>query len=391
METKYVTRTLDLKPLLLSRSLFLFGPRQSGKSTYIANQLDLPIAKTYNLLDRALFARFSADPTRMRQEIESLGLSNCLIVIDEIQKCPALLDEVHLLIEQRHIRFLLTGSSARALRRAGTNLLGGRARDRVMHPLTYAELRDVGFDLLKSMNRGLIPFHYFSDAPEEDLRSYVGRYLTEEIAAEGIARNIPAFSRFLEVAAVCNAQMINYSAVAADAQVNRHTVVNYFQILKDTLLGFELLPYTKTKKRKAIMTPKFYFFDMGVVAALRGLTQISDASSDFGQFFEHFVFCELRAFVDYVIPGASLCYWRSTSNMEVDFVLNGKLAIEVKATKRASHSDLKGLKALQEEGLFSKFILVCREPARRIDNGILIMPWRDFLDELWFNKNFIDL
>lgn len=388
MYNQYIKRWLELSPLLQSRSVFLFGPRQLGKSSYLSNQLNLPIAKIYNLLDRSLFSRLAANPSRMRQEIEALDLRDCIVVIDEIQKCPALLDEVHLLIEERNIRFLLTGSSARALRRVGTNLLGGRARDRVMHPFVYAELRDVGFDLLKAMNRGLIPSHYFSDAPEEDLRSYVGRYLTEEIAAEGIARNIPAFARFLEVAAVCNAQMINYSTVAADAQVNRHTAVNYFQILKDTLLAFELAPFTKTLKRKAISTPKFYFFDMGIVAGLRGLPAINEASADFGPFFEHFIFGELRAFIDYVRPSLTLHYWRSTSNMEVDFILGGHLAIEVKSTQRVSQADLKGLRALREENLCSRYLLVCRESERRMEDGILILPWRDFLESLWMKKEF---
>ncbi len=257
----YLRRVLEISPLLEDTSVFLFGPRQTGKSSYIANQLSEPPALVYNLLDRGLLLRLMADPTAMRQEILARNLRSSLVCIDEVQKLPELLDEVHLLIEERRIRFLLTGSSARKLRRSGTNLLGGRGRDRVMHPFVYPEVRDHGFSLDRMMHAGLLPPHFLSRNPDEDLAAYVDRYLTEEIAAEGAARNLPAFARFLRTAATMNTRMVNYTNVANDAQVPRQTVQLWFQILQDALVAFELGPFTKTVKRKAISTSKLYFFD----------------------------------------------------------------------------------------------------------------------------------
>lgn len=386
MSMIYIPRYLKIAPLLSKGTVFLFGPRQTGKSTYIRHEI-LPIAvKTYSLLDHGLLHRFKADPTRLRQEVEAEGWRDCVIVIDEVQKCPELLDEVHHLIEERGIRFLLTGSSARSLKRTGVNLLGGRGRDRAFHPFVYQELIDSGFSLNQAMKNGLIPNHYFADDADDLLQSYVSRYLADEIIAEGASRNIPAFSRFLEVAAACNSQQLDYTSVASDAGVSRQTVQNYFQILKDTLLGYELPAWVGSTKRKAMATPKFYFFDMGVVRALRRLESISEASKDFGDFFEHFLFLELRAWIDYTMPSRTLHYWRSTSTFEVDFILDSKIAIEVKSTQQVSQKHFKGLKALQEEGAFEKYILVCREKEKRLVDGLYIYPWEVFLKELWDGK-----
>jgi uncharacterized protein len=379
----YVPRTLDLAPLLAESTVFLLGPRQTGKSSYLREQLGDKIALTFNLLDRGLLLRLMADPILMRQEIDALGLRRAVVCIDEIQKCPQLLDEVQLLIEERGLRFLLTGSSARKLRRAGTNLLGGRGRDRRMHPFSYWEVREHGFDLRRALNHGLIPGHYFASDPEDALDAYVSRYLTEEVAAEGIARNIPAFARFLQVAATANAQLVNAASIGSDAKVPRQTVQNYFQILRDTLLGYDLEPYAKTVKRKAIGTPKFYFFDLGVVRALRRLKPITQANTEFGEFFEHFIFLELRAWIDARSPRTPLHYWRSTSGFEVDFLLDERVAIEVKATARAADKHLKGLRALGEEGGLARRILVCQERRPRRLDGIDILPWATFLEELW--------
>lgn len=379
----YINRYLDILPLLEKGTVFLFGPRQTGKSTYIRHEI-LPIAvKSYSLLDHGLLHRFKADPTRLRQEVEAQGWNDCVIIIDEVQKCPELLDEVHHLIEERRIRFLLTGSSARSLKRSGVNLLGGRGRDRAFHPFVYHELVVSGFSLDRAMRNGLIPNHYFADDADDLLQSYVSRYLAEEIIAEGASRNIPAFARFLEVAAACNSQQLDYTSVASDAGVSRQTVQNYFQILKDTLLGYELPAWVGGTKRKAMTTPKFYFFDMGVVRSLLRLESISEASKDFGDFFEHFLFLELRAWIDYTKPSRTLHYWRSTSAFEVDFILDGRIAIEVKSTQQASPKHFKGLKALQEESGFEKYILVCREKEKRLVDGIYIYPWEIFLKELW--------
>jgi predicted AAA+ superfamily ATPase len=251
-----------------------------------------------------------------------------------------------------------------------------------MRPLTWLEL-GADFDLFKAFRRGLIPSHWLSDDPDDDLDSYVGRYLTEEIAAEGISRNIPAFSRFLAAATVANAQEINYSAVASDAGVARQTVQAWFAVLEDTLLGEQMEPFTKTVKRKAIERAKFYFFDMGVVRALRGFPVVTEGSSDVGLFFEHFIYMELAAWRDYRSPRTKIRYWRSTSGFEVDFILGDTVAIEVKSTTRVDDRDLRGLRALREEGLMSSYIVVCRESAPRRLDGIDILPWETFLARLW--------
>ena len=285
----FVPRRLDLERLLARRSVMLFGPRQTGKSTYVRRQLSGAIELSFSLLDQGLLTAVLADPTRIRREIEARDLRGAVVCIDEIQKCPPLMDEAHLMIEERGIRFLLTGSSARALRRKGVNMLGGRGSDRVMHPFSWCELRG-RFSLDRALNHGLLPPHYLSDDPDEELASYVDRYLTEEIAAEGLARNLPRFARFLQTASTTNAQMLNYSNVARDAQVPRQTVVQWCEVLRDTLIAFELPAWTRTVRRKAVETARFYFFDTGVVRALRRMGRVVEGSADFGPFFEHYVF-----------------------------------------------------------------------------------------------------
>jgi len=383
MGTSYVRRALDVRGLLGERSLFLLGPRQTGKSSYIREELGGLPALAWNLLDRGLLFRALADPTLLRHEVEARGLRDCIVFVDEIQKCPELLDEVQLLIEERGIRFLLTGSSARKLRSAGTNLLGGRARTRVMHPFAWPEVGGPQFTLERAFERGLLPPHWLSNSPDEDLAAYVDTYLAEEIAAEGLARSLPAFARFLQTAAACNARMVNYTNVASDAQLPRQTVRLWFQVLSDTLLGQELPAFRTSAKRKSIETAKFYFFDLGVVRALRRLPAIAPASADFGDFFEHFIYMELRAWIDWRRPRTALAYWRSLSGYEVDFVLDDEVAIEVKSAELVTDRDAAGLRALREEGRFKRFIIVCREERPQVRDGMEILPWRRFLDSLW--------
>ena len=377
----YLPRQLNLIEATARRSCFLFGPRQTGKSMLIHQTLpkDTPI---YDLLDHRVWLDLSANPTRMRQEIEAKNLRNALVVVDEIQKLPVLLDEIHLLIETRKLRFLLTGSSARKLRRSGVNLLGGRARSRHLHPLSWKELGPQ-FVLLTALNHGLLPSVYFSDDPAEDLRAYVGTYLSEEITAEGLTRNVPAFARFLEVAAACSGRMFNKTEVANDAQVPRTTVIEYFEILKDTLIGYELPAWGRSRKRKAIETAKFYLFDVGVARAIQKLPPLVAKSTDFGDALEHFIFHELKTYIDTRQPGLDLHYWRSTSQFEVDFVLGNHTAVEVKATRSVSTRDLKGLTALAEEGMMKHLVLVCQEPTPRKIGAILVLPWHEFLERLW--------
>jgi len=271
----------------------LFGPRQTGKSTLIRQEF--AEYRTYNLLDQSLFLRLSRNPALIRQELKS---TDQIVVIDEIQKMPALLDEVHLMIEEQGIRFLMTGSSARSLRKKGANLLGGRARSRSLHPFIKKELGHQ-FDLQRALEFGLLPSIYFSDSPMEDLEAYAGAYLTEEIAAEAIVRNLSAFSRFLQVAALCHGQMLNFSQIANDAQVAVTTVREYFQILKDTLLAHELPAFNETRKRKAISTSKYYLFDVGVARHLQGRRHLPERTPEYGQAFESYIFQELKAFNDY--------------------------------------------------------------------------------------------
>jgi len=232
-----VNRVLNLPALLAKKSHFLLGPRQTGKTFLI--QHALKNIRVYDLLDHAIYLALSQNPGRIAQELTP---KDQIVVIDEIQRLPELLNEVHRLIESRGLRFLLTGSSARKLRRGGVNLLGGRARTKYLHPLTYKELGD-RFDLRRATERGLLPSIYFSDDPRADLQSYAGSYLQQEIVAEGATRNVPAFSRFLKVAAFCNGTIVNFTNVANDAQVKRTTVYEYFEILKDTLILHELPPW----------------------------------------------------------------------------------------------------------------------------------------------------
>ena len=372
----YVKRELDILKVLQNKSCFLFGPRQTGKTSLIHNTLS--DYRVYNLLKTDVFLKLSRSPERLRQEI---GEEERIVIIDEIQKLPVLLDEVHYLIEEKKIRFLLTGSSARKLRSKGVNLLGGRARTRRMHPFIYKELNKE-FELLKALDIGLIPFVYFSDSPYEDLEAYCGNYLKEEISAEAIVRNIPAFSRFLTVAGLCNGRMINYSNISRDAEVPKSTVQEYFQILRDTLVGDDLPAWKRSLKRKPVSTSKFYFFDIGVARFLQNRQGLKTGSPEFGEAFEAYLYHEIKAYCDYQ-GGCNLAYWRSTSGFEVDFILNDKTAVEIKAKTNTTRQDYKGLRALKEEALLKNYILVSLEDTPRKVEDIQILSWRRFIENLW--------
>jgi predicted AAA+ superfamily ATPase len=370
-----IERTLDLEALLARKSHFLFGPRQTGKTFLIRRSL--PGARFYDLLDSSVYLALSRDPARLAQETTH---RDHVVVIDEIQRLPELLNEVHRLIEERGLRFLLTGSSARKLRRKGVNLLGGRARVKHLHPLTYRELGP-HFDLARAAERGLLPSIYFSDDPTADLESYAVSYLQEEIVAGGVIRNVPAFSRFLRVAALCNGTIVNFTQVAGDAQVARTTVYEYFAILKDTLILHELEAWRQSRRRKPIASSKYYFFDVGVVGALQGRT-FRAGTPEYGQAVETYVMHELMSHRDYV-SGERLSHWRSTSGFEVDFIIGDHTAIEVKAKESISPGDLKSLRALSEEKKLRRYLCVCLEPRPRRVAGIDVLPLQPFLDALW--------
>ena len=379
IKIKNISRLIDLPKLLAHKSGFLLGPRQTGKSWIIRHTLR--DAQVYDLLDSATYADLSHHPARIEQEWLADPPHGGVVVLDEVQRLPLLLNEVHRLIEQHGIRFLLTGSSARKLRGGGVNLLGGRARVHHLHPFVSAELGKT-FDLMRAVNRGLLPPLYFSAEPEEDLAAYAGVYLREEIAAEALTRNLPAFSRFLQVAALCNGQMINYTRVANDAQVPRSTVVEYFGILKDTLIGYEAPAWRQSVKRKAITTAKFYLFDSGVTRHLQGRGGIQAGTPEFGQALETLLFHELRTYCDYRQAG-EVAYWRSASGFEVDFVVADRVAIEVKGTGRLADSDLRGLRALREENKLASYICVTLDPRPRVVDGMQVLPVPIFLERLW--------
>jgi len=374
----YVKRLLDLPALLQKKSHFLLGPRQTGKTFLIHDTMKG--VKVYDLLDASLYLSLNQDPGRIEQELTA---RDQIIVIDEIQRLPDLLNEVHRLIEKRGLRFLLTGSSARKLRGGGINLLGGRARTKHLHPLTYRELGH-RFDLLRAIERGLIPSMYFSDDPRADLEAYAGSYLQQEIVAEGVTRNIPAFSRFLKVAALCNGTIVNFTNISNDAQVPRTTVYEYFEILKDTLVIHELPAWRKSTKRKPLASSKYYFFDVGVAAALQG-REFRLGTPEFGEAFETYLMHELISYSAYA-SGDTLSYWRSTSGFEVDFIIGDHTAVEAKAKKNLSANDLKGLHALAEEKTLKRYLCVSLEPRMRKMEGVIVLPFQQFLEELWSEK-----
>lgn len=373
--TPAIVRSLHLAKLLEKKSYFLLGPRQTGKSFLIAQTFQ--DVRLYDLLDTSIYLALSQRPQRLAEELTA---RDRLVVIDEIQRLPGLLNEVHRLIEQRGIRFLLTGSSARKLRQGGVNLLGGRARTKYLHPLTQGEL-GARFDLNTFIARGGLPSVYFSDNPRADLDAYTGSYLQQEIVAEGATRNVSAFSRFLKVAAYCNATIVNFTNVATDAQVPRTTVYEYFEILKDTLLLHELPAWRESKRRKPLASSKYYFFDIGVVAALQE-RQYRRGTPEYGEAMETYLFHELRSYVDYV-SGEPLAFWKSKSGFEVDFILGDHTAIELKASEHVGLNDLKSLKALEEERKLKRYLCVSLESRRRQVGKVTIVPIHEFVKNLW--------
>ncbi len=390
MKNEYVQRILNIEGSLSRKSQFLFGPRKTGKTTWMEKELK-DVAIRFNLLESQIYMRLANDPSYLSSFLRRADVKDGIVIIDEIQKLPILLDEVHNLIETTDIRFLLTGSSARKLRTQGVNLLGGRAGWKEMYPFVYPEIKDRDYSLDKIFKNGLMPSMYLSEFPDEDLSDYINLYLVQEIQQEGLVRNLPSFSRFLEVAALTNTEMINYANLSKEVGISSTGIADWFQILYDTLIAFEVPAFQKTKKRKAYATSKFYFFDVGIVRRLVGIDRVEENTTEYGKYFEAYIAIELRAFLGYMLGyrdiDRKLCYWRTLSNLEVDFIVDGKLAIETKTTKHYTKSDLKGLRALKEEGLCQRYILVCREEYPLMtDDGIEILPYKTFLKELWSRK-----
>jgi predicted AAA+ superfamily ATPase len=365
-------------------SAFLWGARQTGKSTLLKELF--PKSPYYDLLLSDEYARLSRRPALLREEVlASPPPKNVPVIIDEVQKCPALLDEIQWLIVNEKSSFILSGSSARKLKRSGANLLGGRALRYELHPLVSAEIPR--FNLVRALNHGLLPRHYLAENAGKLLAAYLGDYLREEIAAEALARNIPLFARFLEAAAFSNGEILNYQNIASDCGVSPPTAKEYFQILEDTLLARTLASYRKKPKRRVIQAPKFYFFDVGVANHLLKRGVIAEGGEAFGKAFEHFLFQEIWAHSRYSGLDYPLAYWRTASQLEVDFILGDhELAVEVKASTLADDRHLRGLRAFQEEYQVKEALLVSQDPKPRKVGNIRIMPWAVFLEELWSGK-----
>ena len=360
-------------------SAFLWGARQVGKTTWLTSQY--PNCRVYDLLRPSEFERLLRRPEILSEELESFGEGDT-VIIDEIQKLPQLLDEVHSLIQRKNIRFILSGSSARKLKRIGTNLLGGRATREQMFPLVSAEIPD--FDLVRAVNNGMIPRHYMVQNPWERLRGYIGVYLNEEIREEALTRNLQTFSRFLEVAAQCNGEMLVYKNISQDCGIDYRTVKEYFGILEDTLVGYMLSGFRATKKRKALTVPKFYFFDVGVANYLTHRRGMTPGSDDFGHAFEHFIIQELIAYLGYHHSEERLSYWCSSSGYEVDAIIGeGRVAIEIKSTDEAKSRHTRGLKAFGEDFPDARLIIVSLDKYRRKMNDVEVFPVLEFLQNLW--------
>ncbi|EKD50484.1 MAG: hypothetical protein ACD_62C00528G0003 [uncultured bacterium] len=358
---------------------FVWGPRQVGKTTLLRQQF--PSAKYYDLLDTDLMTALTLKPSRLREEL--LVEKAPLVIIDEIQKVPALLDEVHWLIENTKTQFILCGSSARKLKKGAANLLGGRAWRFELFPLTTHEVKIDDLEFV--FNHGLVPSNFLAKKPERNLKSYLYDYLREEIQHEALVRNVPAFARFLDTVAATHGQLINYANIGSDAGVSPKTVREYFQILEDTLLGHTLEPWRKVKDRRLIETAKFYLFDMGVVRALRGFPLIQKGTSEFGNFFEHFLIEEVRAYLAYKEKNLPIAFWRTSNSLEVDLIVGDMdVAIEFKSTDNVVPKHVNGLRALIEEFKPKKPLLVCCEKtSRQRADGILVLPWQVFCKKLW--------
>lgn len=373
-----LTRKLSLKDAE-TESIFLWGARQTGKSTLL--KMIFPTARYIDLLKSDEFERYNRRPSSLRDELVLLP-ENELVIVDKIQKIPALLDEVHWLISNKNLRFILSGSSARKLRRSGVNLLGGRAIRSHLFPLVSAEIPD--FDLIKACNNGMLPRHYLIDDASKRIHAYVGDYLQQEIKAEALTRNLNSFSHFMEVAALSDGEIVNYTNIASECGVSATTVKEYFSILEETLIGFSLPAFTLKVKRRVIQSPKFYYFDVGVANFLLKRYALKPGSSEFGHALEHFVIQELTAYLSYSDSPHGLSYWRTASGFEVDAIIgSAHTAIEIKSTAEAHSHHAKGLKAFAEEFPGARLILVSMDKYPRIMNGIEVFPVTDFLNRMW--------
>ena len=379
MIQRYLTREA-----LTKDNTFLFGARQTGKTTLLLQLF--PDARFYDLLESNTFERLQRNPSLLRQDLEMCE-SGTLVIIDEVQSLPVLLNEVQWLIVRKDLRFILSGSSARKLRRGGANMLGGRALQTRLFPLVSAEIPD--FDVVKAVNQGMIPRHYLASTTKywSMLQAYVAVYLREEIKAEALVRNLSTFSRFLEAAALTNGEMVNYSNIAQDCGIDSKTVATYFSILEETLIGYMVPAYSKVVKRKVRLAPRFYYFDVSIPNYLLGRRALEPGSVDFGHAFEHLVIQEIIAYLGYHDKLDKLSYWHTYSDYEVDIVLgDAEVGIEIKSTDEVQSRHLHGLKAFKEEHPEVRMIVVCLDPLPRLFKEVEIWPVKAFFKQLWAGK-----
>lgn len=372
------------------QSFFLFGPRGTGKSCWLGHTYSN--ALVVNLLEPDVYREMSARPERLSQLVLADSGRNP-VVIDEVQRVPELLNVVHDLIERRaEIQFVLTGSSARKLRRGGVDLLAGRALHRSLHPFMAAELPD--FDLREALVRGLLPIVVAAPQPTDVLKAYATLYLEEEVRLEGWARNVGDFARFLEAVSFSHASVLNVSNVARECQVERKTVAGYLEVLEDLLLSFRIPVFSRRARRKTSAHPKFYFFDAGVYRSLRPRGPLDRPEETDGCAFEGLVAQHLRAWIAYSGNGCDLFYWRTRAGVEVDFVVYGEAgfwAVEVKNTATVRPHDLRGLKNFRADYPECEPIFVYRGARRLLVDGILCVPGEEFLQRLNPNRGLADL
>lgn len=363
----------------LDEAIFLFGGRQVGKSTLLKERF--PDVIYYDLLKSDLRRRLRRNPEIFRNALMKEP-EGTLVIVDEIQKVPDLLDEVHFLLFEKHLRFILSGSSARKLKKEGANTLGGRAGKRTLFPLVWPEVPDLDID--RAVQNGMIPRHYLVKDATDRLESYVDLYLREEIQEEALVQNIDDFTRFMEVAAISDGEMLNYENIASDCGVSAKTVKSYFKILYDTLIGYEIPAYTKVIKRKVNQAPKFLYFDVGLANYLMGRNSLKRGTDDFGHAFEHYVTQEIIAYRGYFRRREQISYWHTYTGLEVDVIIgDADVAIEIKSSEVVQNRHKTGLKAFKEEYPDARLMLVSLDPVSRIEGGIELVYVVDFLKKLW--------
>lgn len=365
-------------------SIFLFGARQTGKSTLLRKQF--PDSIFIDLLDSELRMRFQRKPSLLYDMLKDKA-NGTLVVIDEIPEVPELLNEVHRLISEKGLLFVLCGSSARKLKRKGYNTLGGRAYPFYFYPLASVEVPD--FDLDRALTYGMLPTHYLARNPRRMLSAYVDVYLKEEILEESLVRNLMGFQRFLEIAALTNGEIVNYANIASECGVSAQTVKSYFDILEDTLVGYMIPAYTKVMKRRLVQAPRFYFFDVGLTNHLLRRESLVRGTPEYGHAFEHFVILELIAYIGYNHKEEKLSYWRTHSGIEVDVVIgNALLAIEIKSAEEVQKRHLKGLRSFGDDYPECRKIIVSLDRINREVDGIELLYISDFLSCLWKGELF---